>query len=722
MAEIKLYRIFKSTSGWAAETRKLANNQIGYEVRNDGKIITKRGDGISLWGMLPELVDGELSDTIINSVSCDADGILTFVKGDSSTFTAQIQIASKMDKPSQPNPDYKGSYADLPTIQTTFPTPDATWIADDEATGFEAINDGTTWSDSTNPIGTTPHTLLVNGQEMLDRIAAEENASAELEDSKVSKVSSATQNISSNLSIQDGFQILFNDGTTDKALIGYHDYGSWKAVEIGDEEYGLTLNTYDRQDGTVDDHILVNLKNSSGALPDELLAYMSDVADLKTDLEGQIADAVSDASDEVAAEQTRAEGVEAAIEAKIPAEASATNQLSDKEWVIGQITTPMNDRGVVLHAYANTNVNVLPDQPDSIYDAGGGYAVGDVLFVQFPIPSDQILKGWYIVESVGASGEILSLSLSSAGAFKSALAGAQLETTTSGVGTGAILEITTGVAVATRLEDIVDPKAGDKVMVLQDETNGGGDYNWAYADKNGDGIANWIPIAPNTLVQLAADETYVEIVDGVITLTSAKKAAIDNVANKADKVTATAGTGFATINAQGITTSVRALQSADIPNNAANTSGNAGSATKLATARSIQVNLASSSGVNFDGSSNVTPGVSGILPLANGGTGTNNGTVQYLTPLSTSYNNMTDNQIRAMPLGSMGSVSSSNSNSWGWVHRTGVAASATAGVLAVAMCINSDGLTYTYFYTASSATAGAWSGAVEMANKTNSGQ
>ncbi|MDV1094943.1 tail fiber domain-containing protein [Raoultella ornithinolytica] len=51
------------------------------------------------------------------------------------------------------------------------------------------------------------------------------------------------------------------------------------------------------------------------------------------------------------------------------------------------------------------------------------------------------------------------------------------------------------------------------------------------------------------------------------------------------------------------------------------TTGNAGSATKLQTARSIQVKLDSGSPVNFDGTANVQPGISGKLGIANGGTG-----------------------------------------------------------------------------------------------------
>lgn len=50
-------------------------------------------------------------------------------------------------------------------------------------------------------------------------------------------------------------------------------------------------------------------------------------------------------------------------------------------------------------------------------------------------------------------------------------------------------------------------------------------------------------------------------------------------------------------------------------------SGNASSATKLNTSRTIRTNLASTSTASFDGSANITPGVTGTLPVANGGTG-----------------------------------------------------------------------------------------------------
>lgn len=48
---------------------------------------------------------------------------------------------------------------------------------------------------------------------------------------------------------------------------------------------------------------------------------------------------------------------------------------------------------------------------------------------------------------------------------------------------------------------------------------------------------------------------------------------------------------------------------------------NANVAAKLAAAKSVQTNLASTAAASFDGSANITPGVTGTLPVGNGGTG-----------------------------------------------------------------------------------------------------
>lgn len=70
------------------------------------------------------------------------------------------------------------------------------------------------------------------------------------------------------------------------------------------------------------------------------------------------------------------------------------------------------------------------------------------------------------------------------------------------------------------------------------------------------------------------------------------------------------------------------------------------SATKLATIRTILTDLASNTAADFDGTKNVTPGVKGVLGLANGGTGNITGTAQYVTSHDilegTDLNNLTD--------------------------------------------------------------------------------
>lgn len=49
--------------------------------------------------------------------------------------------------------------------------------------------------------------------------------------------------------------------------------------------------------------------------------------------------------------------------------------------------------------------------------------------------------------------------------------------------------------------------------------------------------------------------------------------------------------------------------------------GEASSAIKLKTARTIRTNLGSTSAASFDGTANITPGITGTLSVANGGTG-----------------------------------------------------------------------------------------------------
>ena len=83
--------------------------------------------------------------------------------------------------------------------------------------------------------------------------------------------------------------------------------------------------------------------------------------------------------------------------------------------------------------------------------------------------------------------------------------------------------------------------------------------------------------------------------------------------NKLDGVTATA----TELNyVDGVTSNIQTQLNGKL-----STSGTAAKATKLATARTIRTNLGSTSTASFDGSANITPGVTGTLAVGNGGTG-----------------------------------------------------------------------------------------------------
>ena len=112
-----------------------------------------------------------------------------------------------------------------------------------------------------------------------------------------------------------------------------------------------------------------------------------------------------------------------------------------------------------------------------------------------------------------------------------------------------------------------------------------------------------------------ADETYfakdVKVADELITDKIKTTQAFYHFIDGSNKA-------IATIDANGVTSTSF--------NGALN--GNANTATKLAAARTIQTNLASTSSASFDGSGNVTPGVSGVLGIANGGTGNSAGYIR----------------------------------------------------------------------------------------------
>lgn len=75
------------------------------------------------------------------------------------------------------------------------------------------------------------------------------------------------------------WQLLANDGSADVPLIGYHDYHGWNAVEVGDEEHPLTLNSVidPNIQGSVDldGRPLMNWKDAQGAQQSDAVALLN---------------------------------------------------------------------------------------------------------------------------------------------------------------------------------------------------------------------------------------------------------------------------------------------------------------------------------------------------------------------------------------------------------------------------------------------------------------
>lgn len=132
-------------------------------------------------------------------------------------------------------------------------------------------------------------------------------------------------------------------------------------------------------------------------------------------------------------------------------------------------------------------------------------------------------------------------------------------------------------------------------------------------------------------------------VEGIIPLASIPQGALDRVVSYASISAAvsawTSASGTKpfdigdTIRVTGTTPNVMYAVTADPSKTASYVEYAAGTATnaihadeadtadKLTTARTIRTNLASTSAASFNGTANITPGVTGTLPIANGGTG-----------------------------------------------------------------------------------------------------
>lgn len=156
-----------------------------------------------------------------------------------------------------------------------------------------------------------------------------------------------------------------------------------------------------------------------------------------------------------------------------------------------------------------------------------------------------------------------------------------------------------------------------------DTTVTGSQLNTLYSNTSGTNTGDQTTVSGN-----AGTATALETARTIGTLTgdvTSAGSSFDGTANNTNSTTVTKinGTSLAGL-ATGIlknttTTGVPSIAVAgDFPTLNQNTTGSAAS---LTTARTFRTNLASTSTASFDGTANVTPGVTGTLPVSNGGTG-----------------------------------------------------------------------------------------------------
>jgi hypothetical protein len=275
-------------------------------------------------------------------------------------------------------------------------------------------------------------------------------------------------------------------------------------------------------------------------------------------------------------------------------------------------------RGSVIRAFTPTGVYEITQAV--ISNPGTGYSVGDVLFF-VGLGPDQIMDAWAVISSVDANGGITGLESLNGGGFETDLSGSGIDTATTGAGSGAKVDVTMTSVPCDTLNDVSAPNPGDQVIVLRDELHGDVSYIYLYADRNGDGIYNWVPVAPfagsgggGSGGNYLGDNIYIVVNGNIIRMTDAKRTLLDNAVQTSRQI---AGLNLSA----DITAS--ALKSALGLNNVDNTRDTNKSVDKarvLTTPRTISNNLDTFTVVDvdptFDGSANI--GLKNTITLEEG--------------------------------------------------------------------------------------------------------
>jgi hypothetical protein len=218
----------------------------------------------------------------------------------------------------------------------------------------------------------------------------------------------------------------------------------------------------------------------------------------------------------------------------VPADARGTGGL------IAALTASSKFRGTVLNAYASQG-SVYTIDTATIFASGSGYSIGDALILPLH-PLDAII----VVSSVTGGGGVSGFTVSKGGNSDTDFAGSV--TAYGGLGVGARFTVVTKSSASSILVDILNPVQNDSATVLRSELHNSTPYDYMFADFNGDGVSNWVPVGPTARNFSQSPITGSEIASGAVggsnvasggivydNLDAALKSKVDDIANKENK-------------------------------------------------------------------------------------------------------------------------------------------------------------------------------------------
>jgi hypothetical protein len=188
---------------------------------------------------------------------------------------------------------------------------------------------------------------------------------------------------------------------------------------------------------------------------------------------------------------------------------------------LGDLTISGSNRGSVYHVDEVENKYRISGIP-TIMNGGTGYLIGDSVQYYSTAGDLNELDALFVVTSVDDIGTIFSLTVSDKGVFNTDQTG--VKTLVGGHGMGLQLNITTTSQPASTLAEVLNPSPNDFVTVIHDEYRNDVSYRWVYADRNGDGVFNWIRDAassPTPPTSIVLDNEQFTITSGVYSLTGA---------------------------------------------------------------------------------------------------------------------------------------------------------------------------------------------------------